>query len=91
MTELAIHEIIGDPKQVDADLLEFCKNTRLLSSRRARLIERYPKRWIAIFGRKVKADAPSLSQVLAKVDKLQIPRSSVVIRYIDKNQRRMIL
>ena len=91
MTELSVMDIIGDPRQLDADLQEFRKNAGLLSSRKAHLIKRYPKRWIAIFGRKVLAEGDSLAQVLAKIDELHVPRGRVVTRYIDRNQRRMIL
>lgn len=91
MTEQMVQEIIGDPKRVDADLQEFRKNVSLLSSRRAHLIKKYPKRWVAIFGHEVKADATSLGQLLMKVDQMQLPRSDIVVRYIDRNQRRMIL
>ena len=40
---------------------------------------------------KVLAEGDSLAQVLAKIDELHVPRGRVVTRYIDRNQRRMIL
>ncbi len=91
MTEEMIRDIIGDPRQLDSDLQEFRKDARVLSSRRAHLIAKYAKRWIAVFGRKVVAQGNSLNQVLCRTDELHIPRSRVVTRYIDRNQRRMIL
>ena len=68
MTDLTVQEIIGDPKRVDADLQAFRRDARLLSSRRAHLVKRYPKRWIAIFDHEVRADGARLTQVLSKVD-----------------------
>ena len=91
MSELTIADVIGDPKSLDAELQEFRKNTRVLSSKRAHLIGKYSKRWVAIYERQVKADGSSLRQLLGKLDELDVPRDRVVIRYIDRNLRRMIL
>jgi hypothetical protein len=91
MSELTIEQIIGDPKRLDTELQEFRRSAKLLSSRRVDLIAKYAKRWIAIYDRQVRADGSSLNQLLAKVDQLQVPRDRVVIRYIDRNLRRMIL
>ena len=91
MSEPTIEQIIGDPKRLDAELQEFRRNAKVLSSKRAHLIAKYAKRWIAIYDHQVKADGSSLNQLLAKLDQLQVPRDRVVVRYIDKNLRRMIL
>ena len=91
MNEQTIEDLIGDPQRVDAELQKFRKDTQILSSKRGKLIEKYPKRWVAIYNGKVQADARSLNQVLAKLDQLQLPRESVVVRYVDRNLRRMIL
>lgn len=91
MSEPTIEQIIGDPKRLDAELQEFRENADMLSSKRAHLIGKYAKRWVAIYDCQVKADGSSLNQLLAKVDQLKIPRDRVIIRYIDKNLRRMIL
>jgi hypothetical protein len=91
MGQVSIKEIIGDPASLDAELQEFRQNASLLSSKRDHLIGKYSKRWIAIYDHQVKADGISLNQLLGKVDELHIPRDRVVIRYIDKNARRMIL
>jgi hypothetical protein len=91
MSEPTLAEIIGDPQRLDAELQKFRKDTKLLSSKRMNFIAKYPKRWIAIYDGQVRADARSLKQILTKVDELQLPREGVVIRYVDRNLRRMIL
>ena len=91
MAEAAILEMIGDPRRLDADLQRFRKDTKLLSSKRMNFIAKYPKRWIAIYDGKVQADERSLKQLLVKVDELNLPREEVVVRYVDRNLRRMIL
>src|SRR5437660_11222961 len=87
-----IEEMIGgDPKQVAAELEDYGKDIRILSCQWAMLLKKYPKRWIAIYKGKVQADAPGFDEILVSVDKLGIPRDGVVIRFVDKNVRRMIL
>ena len=91
MSEANVLEIIGDPRRLDSDLRKFQQDAKLLSSKRVNLLAKYPKRWIALYGGQVRADAPSLERVLAEVDELSLPREEVVIRYVDRNLRRMIL
>ena len=91
MNKAEVAKIIGDPKRLDVELKAFRKSAELLSSKQAHLIEEYPKRWVAVYRGSVKADGRSLDEVLARVDELNVPRGSVLIRYIDRNLRRMIL
>jgi hypothetical protein len=90
-----IEEIIGemgeDPKQTVADLRAFKKDTELLASRRDALLKSYPKKWIAVYDGEVRASARSLDDLVIKVNTLKLPRNRVVVRYIDRNVRRMIL
>src|SRR5438132_13318419 len=86
-----VEQIIGDPKRLDADLQEFRKDTQVLSSRRAKLMQKYPKRWVAIYRGEVQADARSLNEILKAIDQLGLPRESVVVQYVDQNVRTMIL
>ena len=91
MSEPTLAEIIGDPKRLDAELQQFRKDSKLLSSKRMNLLAKYPKRWVAIYDGQVRADAPSLNELLVRVDALTLPRERVVVRYVDRNLRRMIL
>ena len=84
-------DIIGDPKRVDAELQRFRKDARLLSSKRMNLRARYPQRWVVLYDGQVRADAETLKQALARADELHLPREQTVIRYVDRDVRRMIL
>jgi hypothetical protein len=90
-TGATIESIIGDPKQLDAELQSFRKDTGMLSSRRAMLLQKYPKRWVVIYNGKVHADARSFNEAIASADRLGLPRERVIIQFVDKNVRRMIL
>ena len=86
-----IGSLLGDPRRVDQELQRFQKSTQLLSSRHRRLLERYPKQWVAVLGGKVVAHAKTFDRLMAQVDKKKLPRSQVTVRYIDTTQRTMIL
>ena len=91
MSEMSLREIIGDPQRLDADLQRFRKDAKMLSSKRINFAEKYPNRWVAIYGGKVQADADSLDHLLARLDALNIPRGKAVIRHMNQSKRRMIL
>ena len=86
-----VRGLIGDPKKLDADLQGFKRQARLFSSHRTRLIEKYPKQWIAVHEGQVKVTGRNLQVVLRELDRKGLPRENTIIRYIDKNLRTLIL
>ena len=90
-TKEEITNLLGDPADVDRDIQKFRKSARVLSSKHSRMITRYPKQWIAVYQGKVRAQGRTLRSVLAQIDEKEIPRGDVIVRYIDKNERAMIL
>jgi hypothetical protein len=91
MSREQIRELIGDPVTVDQELQEFRNSALLFSKERPRLIDEYPRKWVGVFKGSVQADADTLRDLLRKLDEKKIPRSSVVVRYIDKTIRTMVL
>lgn len=83
--------LVGDPVQVDRSLQSFCKAASVLSSDHPRLIDKYPKQWVAVYNGEVKATATTFNALLAQVDRVHLPRDETIIRFIDRNQRTMIL
>ena len=86
-----ILEKIGDPAAIDRELQSFRKSARVLSSSHRRLIDRYQKKWVAIYKGRTRAEGRTLQATLRQVDKKGLPRGNVIVRYIDRNQRAMIL
>ena len=84
-------KLLGDPRSVDRDLQVFRRSARVLSSRDPRLIDRYAKQWVAVYQGKVCAQGKTLRSLLAQVDKKGLPRERLIVRFIDKTQRTMIL
>lgn len=86
-----ILKLLGDPRGVDRDLQVFRRSARVLSSKHPRLIDRYPKQWVAIHQGRVRAQGKTLRSLLAQVDKKALPREHLIVRFIDKTQRTVIL
>jgi hypothetical protein len=87
----AVLEQLGNPADVDRELQSFRKAARVLSSQRARLIDRYPKQWVAVYDGKVRAQGRTLQAVMKQIEKEGLPREHTVVRFIDKTRRTMIL
>lgn len=79
------------PAEVAASLQAFSESARVLSSSHPRLIDEYPDRWIAVFHGAVRADADTLEEVLTEIDEARIPRSDVIVRFIEREPRSYIL
>ena len=91
MNASSIRDFIGDPHKVDEDLQSFRKTARRLSSRHPRLVERYPNQWIALHAGKVRAHGRTFEAVLAQIDSKGLPRAQIIIRFIHKEPRTLIL
>ncbi len=86
-----ITDLIGNPREVDAELRSFRKTAMRLSSRHPRMIERYPKRWVALHSGRVRAHGESLESVLEAIDSKGLPRGQTIVRLIHDEPRTMIL
>lgn len=87
----AILEKLGDPKDIDRKLQSYRRSAQVLSSKHPRMLDRYPKQWIAVYKGRVKAQGRTFQSVMTQVDNLKLPREQVIVRFIDRNQRTMIL
>lgn len=90
-TKARVMEQLGSPQGVDRELQSFQRTARILSSSHPRLINRYPKQWVAVHNGKVRASGRTFNSVMTQVDKKGLPRARIIVRYIDRNRRTMIL
>lgn len=86
-----LEELIGDPEVVSGELRSFADDAKVFSSARERLITTYAGRWVAVFAGRVQADAATLPTLLDALDERGIPRERAIVRFIDRNERTMIL
>ena len=84
-------EQIGDPSVIDRELTQFSKSARVLSADPPRLMDKYDKRWVAVYRGKVRATGKTLRELLAQVDQKELPRGHLIARFINRNRRTMIL
>ena len=86
-----IRRLIGNPAQVAQELAKFRETTEILSSNQPRLIDEYAKQWVALYDHKVQANAGTLDELMAEVDSAGLPREHVIVRFVDKDVRTLVL
>ena len=77
-------------ESVAESLLLFTRSSELLSND-AHLVERYAQKWIGVYAGEVKAAEDDLESLLRALDRHRIDRSETVVRFIEKEQRTLIL
>ena len=86
-----LRQLGGTAAEVDREIQRFRRAARVLSSSYPRLIEKYPKQWVVIHQGKVKAHAKKFASVMKQISEKNLTREEVIVRFIDRNQRAMIL
>jgi hypothetical protein len=82
---------IGDPRKIAKDLRQYRSAAKILSSDHPRLVESHPKKWVVVYGGQVKIQGSSLDQVLEEADKQKLPKDQIIVRYLEKHRKTMIL
>jgi hypothetical protein len=81
----------GAPREIDEELKRFSRSARVLSSDQPRLIDQFPKQWVAVFDGQVVAHAPELGRVLRDLEEKNIAKTQTIIRFIDRDDHALIL
>ena len=81
----------SDPEGIARGLREFSKSAEMLSNDRPRLINEHPLQWIGVYRGEVSAKADDLSSLVEELERRGIPLGDTIVRFIDKNQRTLIL
>lgn len=85
------HDWLGtSPGNVAESLLDFKRSSELLSKDRA-LVERYAQKWIGVCSGEVRAAEDDLDSLLAALDSQGVSRANTVVRFIEREQRTLIL
>ena len=87
----ALAEMNERPDNTARSLRRFQRTAHVLSSNQPRLINEYPDQWVAVSASTVVAHGKSLDSVLRKVDRKGVHRSDVIVRFIERTQRTLIL
>ncbi len=76
---------------LDKELRRFRRTAQVLSRRHPRMIDAYPKQWVGVYHGKVAATGKTLTALLTALDKQAVPCQKVLIRFITKDERTLIL
>jgi len=87
----ALAQMNEPPEAVARSLREYQRSARVLSSNQPRLIDEYPDQWVAVSDSKVIANGKDVQRVLQQVDRKGFKRSDILIRFIERTQRTLIL
>ncbi len=80
----------ASPKDVAEGLLDFARSSELLSNDR-RLVDKYAQKWVGVCSGEVKAAEDDLDSLLMELDSRGVPRAETVVRFIEREQRTLIL
>ena len=87
----ASHDWLGaSPGDVAKSLIDFAQSSDLLSNDR-HLVKKYAQKWVGVCRGEVKAADDDLDSLLRMLDSQGVPRSDTVVRFIEKEQRTLIL
>ena len=82
---------LGAPAEAVAKgLLDFAQSSQLLSSD-LRLVDKYAQKWVGVCGGQVLAAENDLDLLLKELDSLGVSRADTVVRFIEREQRTLIL
>lgn len=87
----ALAQMNERPESTARSLRKFQRSARALSSNQPRLIDEHPDEWVAVSNSTVVAHGNSLDAVLRQVDRKGVNRSDVIVRFIERTQRTLIL
>lgn len=79
------------PESAVRSLHNFERSAHVLSNNQPRLIDEYPDQWVAVSEGAVVANGETLDAVLRQVDKKGLTRSDVIVRFIERTQRTLVL
>ena len=79
------------PRTSPGDCGSFRSRAEMLSNDRPRLISEHPSQWIGVFRGEVSAKADDLPSLIEELERRGIPPGDTIVRFIEKNQRTLIL
>ncbi len=81
----------GNPEEIAKGLREYSKSAELLSVDEPWLINEYSMKWVGVYQSRIAAKADDLPSLMQELEKRRIPPGETIIRFIERNQRTMML
>ena len=81
----------GDIEAVEQDLLSVRRSDAAFAAKHNDLVQQHPRQWVAFHDGKLVGRAADLESVLNQMDAKKIPRSTVVVEFLDPHPRVLVL
>jgi hypothetical protein len=81
----------GTPDSIVSDLKEFEASTQALSDNHPRFIDEHPQKWVAVYRGNVAVAADTFDQVVKQIEEKRLPREHVIVRFITRDKKTLIL
>ena len=87
----ALRHLGNSAEAIDRELRQFSDAARVLSSDHPRLIDEHPLQWVGVYRGRVAASAQTFISLVRQLEEGGIPPKNVIIRFINTNERTLIL
>lgn len=87
----ALRHLGGTAEEVASGLVEYTDAARLLSSNHPRLIDEHPHQWVGVYKGRVAASGKNLKSLMAQLESAGISPQQTIVRFIDTEERTLIL
>ena len=81
----------NNPEAIARGLRGFSRSAEMLSNDRLRLIDEHPLQWIGVYQGEVSAQADDLPSLKEELERRGVPLGDTIVRFIEKDQRTLIL
>lgn len=87
----ALRHLGGTAAEIARDLSEYSDAAQVFSAKHPRLIDDHPLQWVGVYQGKVAASGKNLKSLMSHLEKAGIPPERTIVRFIDKEERTLIL
>ena len=92
MTADQVLESLGaSPAEIAGELSAFSGAAQVLSSDHPRMIDQHPLQWVGVYQGRVAATGATMKSVMQQLENEGISPAKTIIRYIDTQERTLIL
>jgi hypothetical protein len=92
LTKDEVLRLLGaSPEAIGKELSDFADAAKILSSDHPRLIDDHPMEWVGVFQGRVAATAKDFASLMAQLSEKKIPPEHTIVRFIDREEKTLLL
>ena len=89
--EAAFDRLSGRVAEIQRALRDFSASAQLLSSDQPRLIDDYEHKWVGVYKGQIAVVADTLDELNEQIARKHLPAGETLVRYIDREEKTLIL